>query len=337
MAFVLFARAESRSSGDLYASLLAEAVEADVVAVRGRGPVPDEEAYASARDAWMGLKPGLRPLIAGAVLPAFAPLMPEILRHRAALLLNEPLVAAPELGEHERAILAPVEQEMLALAPAIVASSETAADAIARAAAVPRERIAIIEPPTPDYPRASGSDGAQTLILTPGARATNREHEMLFAALAGLGDLEWRLCIADRLGASADAARALAALAAEFGIGGRVQLVPVADSAASEALWRRGDLFACTDARPGYGLTTAAAMKRGLPVAVVADSRTAPRIPPEAGATVSPGDSTQLAKALRRMIFDRDLRALMAEGAWQAGKALPAPAAVAGRLRSVLR
>ncbi|MGH7082248.1 MAG: glycosyltransferase [Acetobacteraceae bacterium] len=341
MRFVLFTRAEGRSSrnlpGDIYATLLAEAVGADVVAITGRVPVPDAEAYASARDAWARLQPDHSPLIAGTVLPAFVPIASEIFAHRAAPLVHEPLAAAPELGDQERAVLAAIEPEMLALAPAIVVSTEATADAIARAAAVPRERIVVIAPPTPEYPRASGSAGAQTLILTPGARAASQEHETLFAALAGLGDLEWRLCIADRVAASADEARAVAALAAQFGIGGRMQLVPVADPAACEALWRQSDLFACTAARKGYGLCTAAAMKRGLPVAIVADSRTAPRIPPEAGATVSPGDSAQLAKALRRMIFDRDLRAAMAEAAWQAGKALPDSVAAAERLRSALR
>ncbi len=341
MAFVLFARAEDRSSGDIpgdnYARLLAAAVGADVVAITGRVPVPDAQAYASAREAWAAPQPGLCPLIAGTVLPAFAPIASEIFAHCAAPLIHEPLAAAPELGDQERAVLAAVEPEMLALAPTVVVSTEATADAIAREAAVPRERIAVIEPPTPEYRRSSGSDGARTLILTPGSRAANQEHKTLFAALSGLGDLDWRLCIAARMAASVEEARAVAALAAQYGIGRRVQLAPIADPAACEALWRQSDLFACTAARKGYGLCTAAAMKRGLPVAIVADSRTAPRIPPEAGATVSPGDSAQLAKALRRMIFDRDLRAAMAEAAWQAGKALPDSVVAAERLRSALR
>ena len=38
---------------------------------------------------------------------------------------------------------------------------------------------------------------------------------------------------------------------------------------------------------------------------------------------VEPGDHVQLGKALRRMIFDTDVRRHLADAVWQAGRALP--------------
>jgi glycosyltransferase involved in cell wall biosynthesis len=59
-------------------------------------------------------------------------------------------------------------------------------------------------------------------------------------------------------------------------------------------------------------------------------------ITPESGVVCMPGDLDQLAKALRRLIFDRTLRADMAEAAWQVGRALPSWADQAVKLASVL-
>ncbi|MGH7067791.1 MAG: glycosyltransferase [Acetobacteraceae bacterium] len=336
MAFVLFTPAGGRSSGDLYARRLADAVAAAVVPIAGRAPVPDAETFASVQSAWQCLAPDARPLIASTVLAAFAPIASVLPERRAIPLIYEPLGSAAELNDAERAVLVAIEQEALASASVIVASSEATADGIAHQTATPRERIAIIEPPTPEYPRASGSAALQTLILAASAQATNPEREMLFAALAGLGDLEWRLCIAGRLADSAEEADAVARLAAKFGIAGRVERAPLGDALGCEALWQSCDLFASTAAHSGYGLATAAAMKRGLPMAIAAEPRSAPRIPPEAGATVSPGDTVQLTKALRRLIFDRDLRATMGEASWQAGKALPDSGTVGARFCSAV-
>lgn len=340
MAFVLFAPAGGSSSGDLYALRLAGAVAAAVVPIAGRAPVPDAETFASVRSAWQGLAPDARPLIAGSLLAAFAPFASALPERRAVPLIYEPLGSAPELTDAERAVLATIEQEALASAPLIVASSQAAADEIAQQTATPRARIAIIEPPTPDYPRAPGSLALQTMILAQSAEATNPEREMLFAALAGLRDLEWRICLAGGMADGAQEAEAVARLAAKFGLAGRVERAPPpappGDALASEALWQQCDLFVCTAARSGYGLAAAAAMKRGVPMAIAAEPRTAPRIPPEAGATVSPADTVQLTKALRRLIFDQNLRATMAEAAWQAGKTLPDSRTVGARLCSAL-
>lgn len=339
MEFVLFAAEGRASCDDLYARRLAEALGAAMAPIAGSTPVPDAEAFASARAQWEALEgeAEARPLIAGSVLPAFAPIAALLSMRRVAILIHAPLSSAPGRTDAERSILAAIEQQMLASVPAIVASSEGAAEAITAGTAVPRERIAVVEPPTPDVPRALGSTRGETVIFSPRAPIADHAHEVLFAALAGLPDLEWRLRIVTSTADDPEAAAALAALAAQFGLGNRVQCEPCSDPAAREALWRDSDLFATAAVCPGYGLATAEAMKRGLPVVIAGDTKSAPAIPAEAGAVAPPGDRVQLAKALRRLIFDRDLRASMADAAWRAGKLLPENGAVRERLLAALR
>jgi len=60
-----------------------------------------------------------------------------------------------------------------------------------------------------------------------------------------------------------------------------------------------------------------------LPVAVTSGGGAAALVPAEAGVVAPPGDVEQLSKAMRRLIFSADLRAEMAEIAWQTGRSLP--------------
>ena len=343
MKLVLFASAADNgradpskaACGDLYARRLAAALEMPVITLAGRAPLADEAAYAAARAAWEALATDTRPLIALSALPAFAPFAQQLGARRAVVVAHQPLALNSGLPDAEREWLAAAERQVLALAPELIASSEAAADAIVSEAAVPRTRITVVPPPTPEFSRARGSAGPGSTILAKGALTPSSAHEVLLAALAGLTDLDWLLCIA---GCAPDPAyeAELARLAGGLGLAARVRFAPGPDAAAREELWQAADLFALAATEPGYRMATAVALKRGLPVAICGDATTAPAIPPEAGAIAPPGDRAQLAKALRRLIFDRALRREMAEAAWQAGAALPHASEAAERLAEAL-
>jgi glycosyltransferase involved in cell wall biosynthesis len=70
-------------------------------------------------------------------------------------------------------------------------------------------------------------------------------------------------------------------------------------------------------------MAVAEALARGLPVGVTAGGALADLVPVEAGIVSPPGDHVSLGKAMRRIVFDRDLRAEMADAAWAAGQKLP--------------
>jgi Glycosyl transferases group 1 len=330
--FVLFASALVNGCGDPYARRLAALRDIPVLALAGSTPLADDAAYTAARAAWEALAPETRPLIALSVLPAFAPLAQQLGARGAVVVAHQPLAEASGLPEAEREWLAVAERQVLALAPDLIASSEAAAEAIVREAAVPRGRITVIAPPTPELSRARGSGGPTAAILAKGAFLPASGHEKLLDALAGLADLDWRLTI---VGAAPDGEHAahLMRIAGELGLAPRVRFALPCEA---EALWQEADLFALAAAGPGYRMAAAAALKRGLPLAICGDAATAPEIPPEAGAVAPPGDRTQLTRALRRLIFDRDLRHEMAEAAFRAGAALPRGEEAAERLAEAL-
>jgi glycosyltransferase involved in cell wall biosynthesis len=60
-----------------------------------------------------------------------------------------------------------------------------------------------------------------------------------------------------------------------------------------------------------------------MPVVSTSVGEVAEMVPHSAGILCAPDDAITLSKCLRRAIFDHGLRAGLAEGAWQAGLAMP--------------
>jgi glycosyltransferase involved in cell wall biosynthesis len=70
-------------------------------------------------------------------------------------------------------------------------------------------------------------------------------------------------------------------------------------------------------------MAAAEAMARGLPLAITAGGAIAEVVVP-GSAIISPvDDAASLSKGMRRPIFDAELRAEMAQAAWDGGQALP--------------
>jgi glycosyltransferase involved in cell wall biosynthesis len=145
---------------------------------------------------------------------------------------------------------------------------------------------------------------------------------VLIRAAARLADLDWSLTI---VGASRDAAYAagLRALAGDLGIAARITLAGEASGPELEALYAGADLFALATFWEGYGMAAAEALARGLPLAITAGGAIADVARPGTAIVAPPGDADSLSRGMRRPIFDRALRAQMAEAAWAAGQALP--------------
>lgn len=186
-------------------------------------------------------------------------------------------------------------------------------------------RAALVVPGIGDLPRSPGSGGPGCAILSVGAITARKGHDALLRALARLADLDWTLVIAGSTAQAPEHVPTVAALAEELGLAHRVRLVPDPDEAVLETLWRAADLFALATRWEGYAAALAEALRRGVPAAVTDPA--AASLPPLQGdpwgATCAVGDVEGLSKAMRRLIYDRDLRTALAEGAWQAGQALP--------------
>jgi len=293
-----------------------------VVELGGRHPLPDDEAEAAARAALDAVAEGTRIIIDGLGLPAFA-LLSDTLEARGAMgLIHHPTALETGFSEEDRATLRGIEQTLFPRLARIIATSALTARRLTEEFNIAPDRLSVVEPGTDAAPRATGSGGEGCAILSVGTLVPRKGHDVLLRALARLTDLDWQLTIA---GATRDAgyAEGLTGLAAELGIASRVTSAGECDTATLDALYAGSDLFALATHWEGYGMAAAEAMARGLPMAITAGGAIAEIVAPGAAVIAPPGDHNTLSRAMRRVIYDRALRAEMAEASWQGGQSLP--------------
>lgn len=327
LALMVPAPFETISGGYLYDRRLVQGLRAlgesvSVVELAGRHPLPDAAAGAAARAALAALPAGVRPVVDGLCLPAFAPVVAELAARGAIGLIHHPTGLETGFGAEDRATLRAIEQALFPALPRLIATSaHTAGRLVAEFGAAPA-RVGVVEPGTDPAPRATGSGGPGVAVLSVGTLVPRKGHDVLLRALAGLPDIDWRLTIA---GAPRDRVHAegLSALAEELGIAQRVTFAGEVAGAALAALYDGADVFALATHWEGYGMAAAEALARGLPVAITAGGAIAEVVPVEAGVVSPPGDVVSLTKALRRILFDAEMRAEMAAAAWAAGQRLP--------------
>jgi glycosyltransferase involved in cell wall biosynthesis len=315
------------SGGYIYDRRLVDGLRAlghavEVVELPGRHPLPDEAATEGARAALDALPEGTRIVVDGLGLPAFAPFAEALAARGAVGLVHHPTALEHGNPGPVRDALREAERGLFPRLARLVATSPLTARRLAPEFDVDPAKLGVVEPGTDPAPRSAGSGGSGCAILALGALIPRKGHDVLMRALATLSDLDWTLAIA---GGDRDPvyAHGLSALAEELGIAQRVTIAGEVDGTALEALWRSADAFALASHWEGYGMAVAEALARGLPVAVTSGGALAELVPVEAGVVSPPGDAVSLGKAMRRVIFDTELRAEMAEAAWQAGQRLP--------------
>jgi glycosyltransferase involved in cell wall biosynthesis len=308
-----------------------------LIELDGQFPEVDAVAIDAAHAAWAKLEPDTIPVIEGLAAPAFAGLAAALAPRRAVLLVHHPAALETGLPPETQQRLHVLETTLFQAAPRLVVTSDQTAERLVRAFGVDAARIAVIPPGIEDLPRSRFTpDGSTCSILSVGPLIPRKGYDVLLHALSRLFDLDWHLTIAGSSERDPVHAQDLLALTEQLGIAARVTFAGDMTTEAMEARWQRADLFALASWHEGYGTAMAEALRRGVTVAVTSTGAVPVLVGPEAGVVVAPGDVEQLSKALRRMIFDRDMRQDMAEVAWQAGQTLPSWQQQATRLAAVL-
>jgi glycosyltransferase involved in cell wall biosynthesis len=330
---------EAISGGYIYDRRMVEGLRAlgeavEVVELPGSHPAPDETATDGARAALAALPADARIVIDGLGLPAFLPLAQDLAERRAVALIHHPTALEHGVAEATRTALKARERALFGACARIVCTSPLTARRLPEEFGADPARIGVVEPGTDPAPRATGSGGPGCAILSVGTLVPRKGHDVLLHALARLTDLEWSLTVAGDARRDPVHAHGLRALAEELGIASRVTFAGEVTGDALEALYGRADLFALATRWEGYGMAAAEAMARGLPLAITAGGAIA-EVVAEGSAIVSPvDDHLSLSRGMRRPIFDADLRAEMAEAAWQGGQRLPRWADRAAALRA---
>lgn len=309
----------------VYDTRLADALRAlgtavDVIPVPGQHPDADAAARQAAA-AIAGSWPAGRVVIDGFCLYAFAEQAAQL--GGAIGLIHHPMSQEPQLPEAERARYLAIEQALLPSLAQVLVPSEAVRRQVAAIAGLDTARLTVLSPGIPEAPRSGGSGGPGCHLLSVASLIPRKGHETVLRALQGLPDLDWRFTLCGDASIDPEHAAVLAARAEAPGLAGRVTFLGRRTPEEMEALWQSADVFISASHFEGYGMAVAEAVRHGLPLALAREAAAPELIPAAASAIVEPGDSVQLTKALRRIIFDAALRATLAEASWQAGRSLP--------------
>jgi glycosyltransferase involved in cell wall biosynthesis len=287
-------------------------------------PWPDEAARATAQSRLLAMPAGRSIVVDGlafGVLPETASQLAG--RNPLLALVHHPLALEWGLSVKQADALRASERAALAAVQGVVVTSAATARLVASDYGVPAERIVVARPGSDPALMSQGSQDGVVRLLSVGAIVPRKGFDVLISALATLTDLSWRLTIAGDRTRDRNAAARLDADIARHALGERIAAPGAVSPQRLAALYAEADVFVLASHFEGYGMAYAEAVAHGLPVIGTSAGAIPDTVPADAGLLVDPGDSFALARALRRVIGDADLRRRLASAARAAAPQLP--------------
>ncbi|MFY1632964.1 glycosyltransferase family 4 protein [Solwaraspora sp. WMMB335] len=282
------------------------------IAVDGDWPRPGPAARARLADILAGLPDGTVVLADGLVVCGVPEVVaPHAGRLRLAVLVHLPLADETGLAPADASALDAAERATLAVADAVLATSDWTARRLVDGHGLAAGRVHVARPGVAPGPLAAGSPGGGRLACV--ASVTPRKgHDVLVDALATVADLDWECTCAGALTAAGHVERVRSRIA-HYGLTERVRLVGPRAGAALAATFGAADLLVLPSHAETYGMVVTEALARGVPV-LTTEVGGAPEALGRAGdgslpgMLVPPGDPAALGGALRRWLTDAGLR-----------------------------
>jgi glycosyltransferase involved in cell wall biosynthesis len=296
----------------------------DVIDLGQGFPWPDPATRSSARRRLLMTPAGGKVVVDGLALGVLPETASEIAgRNRLLALVHHPLALEKGLSVEQAEALRDSERAALAAARQVVVTSAATARLLGSDYGIPGERITIARPGSDPARSTRSSQDAIVQLLSVGAVVPRKGFDILVAALATLPDLPWRLTIVGDRTRDRNAALQLDNDIARHGLGDRIATLGAVSQDHLDRLYAEADVFALASHFEGYGMAYAEAVAHGLPVIGTSAGAIPETVPPEAGLLVSAGDVSALARALRCLISDGDLRRGMAIAARAGAAQLP--------------
>jgi glycosyltransferase involved in cell wall biosynthesis len=299
------------SGGDVYDRRVCLGLAANGWSVReyralGRWPSPNENARIGLASLLRVLADDELVLIDGLVASA----VPDVIVGEAGRLRFVVLLHMP-LGEADPAAR-PSERAMLSAAVAVLTPSRWARRWLLDHYDLAPERVQVAEPGVDATASAPGSTGG-TRLLSVGAVAPHKGHDLLVAALATLDDLAWSCQVAGALDVDPAFVDDVRRDAQRHGVADRLTLLGPLTNDELAAAYEHADVLIVTSRAETYGMVVAEAMAHGLPVIATSVGGVPEALGHDAdggrpGLLVPPGDTVALAAAIRAFLTDDELR-----------------------------
>jgi glycosyltransferase involved in cell wall biosynthesis len=276
--------------------------------VPGTWPDPSPTDEAALAGVVTALPDGATVVVDGLIASAAAAvLVPHAARVRLVVLVHMPL----DGGAGERAVLA--------TAAAVITTSASTRDRLARRYALAPSTMHVAAPGVDPADLATGTAGGGALLCV-GAVSPHKGHDVLIGALAALADRAWRCAVVGPLDRDAEFVARLRRQAAAGGIDERIDFTGPRAGTDLDRAYAGADALVLASRAETYGMVVTEALARGLPVLAsdvggvpealghTADGR-------RPGLLVPPGDPDALADAVGSWLGRADLRARLRQAA----------------------
>jgi glycosyltransferase involved in cell wall biosynthesis len=298
--------------------------QADLLNLGDGFPWPSEVTRMAALTKLLEIPAGLAVVVDGLALGVLPEAATQLAgRNPLLALVHHPLALEAGLSSEQAATLCRSERAALSAVQGVIVTSAATARLVAAEYGVPAERITVAKPGSDPAPLAAGSRDGVVRLLSVGAVVPRKGFDVLIAALATLGDLPWQLTIAGDRTRDLNATARLDADIAGHALENRVAVLGTVSPQHLATLYAEADVFALASHFEGYGMAYAEAVAHGLPVIGTTGGAIPDTVPSDAGLLVPPGDMPALAKELRGVIGDSELRQRLAGGARAAAPQLP--------------